>query len=350
MFFVAGIGPVSMMTGSTPPSANAWKRARGRRPRSRAALLHHEHRRGAVGELARVAGGDDAVVLEGGLQAHELRERAVGPDAFVGGDDVAAAVGAAHLDGYDLVLEPAVPGRGGGLLLRADRELVERLARELPLLRDDLRRDALLHEPADAIQVLLDVASHHRRPEGLAADADTRAHRHPAHRLDAGGDDDVVGARDHALRGEVQRLLARPTLPIDRRPADGLGKAGGERGVTADVQALLADLAHASHDHVLDDGGIDARLLDEGAERLRGEVDGVDGIERSGLLASPERGPHGFDDHGFTHDISFAGEGAEELSASSLCCMRQVGSTALLRSCLRRTRTSRTSSATTLPW
>ena len=33
---VAGIGAVSMITGSTPPSAKAWKRARGRRPRASA--------------------------------------------------------------------------------------------------------------------------------------------------------------------------------------------------------------------------------------------------------------------------------------------------------------------------
>ena len=31
---VAGIGPVSIITGSTPASANVWKRARGFRPSS----------------------------------------------------------------------------------------------------------------------------------------------------------------------------------------------------------------------------------------------------------------------------------------------------------------------------
>ena len=53
---VAGIGPVSIVTGSTPASAKAWKRARGRRPEGvRLLLAHDQHGRGAVGDLRRVA-------------------------------------------------------------------------------------------------------------------------------------------------------------------------------------------------------------------------------------------------------------------------------------------------------
>src|SRR5262249_29742380 len=80
--------------------------------------------------------------------------------------------------------------------------------------------------------------------------------------------------------------------------------ARGEHGVPSDVDALLADLAHAPHDDVLDVGRVDARAFDERAERARRQVDGVDGVEGTGRLAAAERGPDGIDDHGFSHGSS----------------------------------------------
>src|SRR5438552_1722700 len=159
---VAGIGPVSMITGSTPPSANVWKRARGRRPSTRAFSF----------SMTSTAAAPSVIWLE----------------------------------------LPAV-----------------------------------------------------MRPSGLNAG------------------------------------FSAPSFSIDGRAADALREAGGERRVAADVQTLLADFADAAHDHVLDQGGIDAGTLDERPQRLRGEIDGVDGVERSGLLAAPERRADGVDDDGFTH-------------------------------------------------
>jgi hypothetical protein len=46
-------------------------------------------------------------------------------------------------------------------------------------------------------------------PGGLAADRDA------AHRLHSGGDDGVVRAGHHALRREVDGLLAAAALPVD---------------------------------------------------------------------------------------------------------------------------------------
>ena len=49
---VAGIGPVSMITGSTPAMAKATKRALGLSPSSRGFVLAHDQQRGgAVGDL-----------------------------------------------------------------------------------------------------------------------------------------------------------------------------------------------------------------------------------------------------------------------------------------------------------
>src|SRR6476659_1926736 len=69
---VAGMGPVSMVTGSTPASANAWK--------------------GAIGDRRRVAGGDDAVGLERGLELGQRLEAGVGADALVGPELLLPAV------------------------------------------------------------------------------------------------------------------------------------------------------------------------------------------------------------------------------------------------------------------
>ena len=81
------MGPVSMVTGSTPARAKAWKRARGVSPRAlRLLLAHDEHGRGAVGDLRGVAGRDLAVGLEGGLEVGQDLGRGVGADALVGGD------------------------------------------------------------------------------------------------------------------------------------------------------------------------------------------------------------------------------------------------------------------------
>ena len=49
---VAGMGAVSMITGSLAATAKVWKRARGRSPRAGGALLaHDEDGGGPVGDL-----------------------------------------------------------------------------------------------------------------------------------------------------------------------------------------------------------------------------------------------------------------------------------------------------------
>ena len=78
-------------------------------------------------------------------------------------------------------------------------------------------------------------------------------------------------------------------------PGDGLGPAGREHGVAGDVDRLLADLHDAAHDDVVDDAGIDAVAIDEGLQRLGGEVDRVPVTQLAVALA--ERRAHGVDDH-----------------------------------------------------
>ena len=89
-------------------------------------------------------------------------------------------------------------------------------------------------------------------PNGSTARQHAGAHRHPAHRLDARGDHDVVGPGEHALGGETDGLLAAAALPVDGGARHGLGEPGAQQGVAGDVDRLVADLGHRAGDDVVD--------------------------------------------------------------------------------------------------
>ena len=77
---------------------------------------------------------------------------------------------------------------------------------------------------------------------------------------------------DHAGGGEVDRLLAGSTLTVDGDTGHGFWPAGGQQRSARDVKGLLAGLHDASPDDVVDDLRVDAGLLDESVEHLRGQV------------------------------------------------------------------------------
>ena len=209
-FSVDGIGPVSIVTGSTPARAKVWNRARGVRPSSLAFSSLMMSTAEAPSEICeRVAGGDLAVGLEGRLQVGERLGGGAGADALVLGDELVALDDVAGLlveallgDPDDLVVEAALVGGPLGALLALGAEGVEVLAGDAPLVGDHLGRDALGHEAR------VGVAGEDLVAERDRAGRHRRAHRGGGHHLDAGGDGDVVGAGDHALGGEVGRLLA----------------------------------------------------------------------------------------------------------------------------------------------
>ena len=81
----------------------------------------------------------------------------------------------------------------------------------------------------------------------------------------------------------------------DRR----LGEPGGEGGVAAHVHGLVPHLHDAAHDHVLDQLRVEAGALDQSVQRERGEIDGVDVLERA--VPPPLGGADGVDDDGRGH-------------------------------------------------
>ena len=212
---VAGMGPVSMVIGSTPARAKAWKRARGRRPSALAfsSLMMSTAEAPSVicEELPAVTLPPSG--LKAGLSLASVSTVLSGrmPSSAVSSSSVSVALVVADGHRDDLVLEAALGGGPGGPLVALGREGVELLAGDAPLVGDHLGPDALADQAA-----LLGVAGHHAGPEGVAELAHDRgAHGRAGHALDAGGDHDVVGAGHDALGGEVERLLGGAALAVD---------------------------------------------------------------------------------------------------------------------------------------
>jgi hypothetical protein len=122
---------------------------------------------------------------------------------------------------------------------------------------------------------------------------------------DAAGHDQVLGAGHDALRGEVHRLLRGAALTIDGHPGHVVGQSGHQPRRTRDVAGLRADRVAAAEDHVLDGTRVDAGTPDQRTQRVRGEVGGVNGRQRSPALAY--RGADRIDDECFRHGRSRLG-------------------------------------------
>ena len=132
---------------------------------------------------------------------------------------------------------------------------------------------------------------------GLRGERDGRAHVDARHALDAARDHEILGARHHRLRGEVQRLLRRSALAVDRHRRHAVGQRRGEHDVAAEREGLLADLADAADDDVVDRRRIDPGLGDDRVEHRRAEIGGVDAGETA--IAAAAGGAAGRDDIGF---------------------------------------------------
>ena len=254
-------------------------------------FAHDQHRRGSVGDLRRVAGGDATTLLlaaERRLQLGQRLECGVA-QAFVGGHQ--RAVGTQQ--GQDLAVEPTLVGGAASEVLRACPEGVEVVAGEAPLVGDHLGGDALRHQAA-----LGCVAGANFGAEGKAelAVGHCRTHWNSCHHFDAGRHHDVVGAGDDALCGEVSRLLAATALTVDGCAGHMLWPASGEHCVARNVDRLLANLHDAAHDHVVNEAGVDAGAFLQRPEGFARQVDRVPVLQLA--VAATQRGANGVDDDG----------------------------------------------------
>ena len=105
----------------------------------------------------------------------------------------------------------------------------------------------------------------------------------------------------------MQGLLARPALAVDGRSRHGVGEAGGQRRVAGHVERLLARLAHAAGDHVVDQGRVEVVALHQRSQDVGQQVDGMPVLERA--VAPAQRGADGVDDHRGGHGAHSAAPG-----------------------------------------
>jgi hypothetical protein len=156
-----------------------------------------------VGDLRRIAGCDQTVLLEGRLQHGQ---------SLGGGTRANALVGRHHLDvaidsdrnRNQFVFESPLCCSPLGTLLALRTECVEIFACDAVFNGDHVGTDALWGKPR--LLVPIDQFLRERRTH-FELD-NRRAHRRARHHFHAGSHHDVVGAGDDALGAEMHRLLA----------------------------------------------------------------------------------------------------------------------------------------------
>jgi tetratricopeptide (TPR) repeat protein len=110
-------------------------------------------------------------------------------------------------------------------------------------------------------------------------------------------------AEEHLqLRGELQRLLRRAALAVDRHARARLGQLRRQHRHAADAARLLAGLQHAAHDHVVDQRGVGAAAFEQCVQDLCGQVDRVPAGQFAATLSAC--GSCGGDDISFGHDVA----------------------------------------------
>ena len=245
------------------------------------------HQRGAVDDARGVAGVVDVVdpldpvvllerhVVEAGVRRRCRRSDGLSParpSGLVSGRIVSSWSSTVRplrsLTGTTAFGEVAVGPGLGGAVVRLGGVRVDVVAAPALDRGDQVGADALRHEAG------LERGGRVGRPGAAVG-----AHRHPAHRLDAAGEDQVLEAAADAGRGLVDGLEAGGAEAVELHAGDGLGVAGLERGGLGDVAALLADRRdHAEHDVV------DARRVERGVAHLDLVEEADDQVDRLDLV------------------------------------------------------------------
>lgn len=186
----------------------------------------------------------------------------------------------------------------------AEGELLHVLAADAPLLGDQLgavelvdRCVAVPGAPALAARVRAV-----RQAEGLGGLTGGEGDRDLRHVLRAARDDEVLGAGQDTLGGEVHGLLGGAALSVDGDAGDLLGQSGRQPAGAGDVTGLRSDGVEAAEDHVLDGRRVDSGPLDEGLDDMGAEVGGVDG-GRVLPCVEADRSAYRFDDVCLGHDF-----------------------------------------------
>jgi hypothetical protein len=149
-------------------------------------------------------------------------------------------------------------------------EVVQLVAGQLPFIRHHLRALPLVDEFMPDVGELGGVVG----AKGLVG-----------HHLGAAGDDDVHITGKDGLRREVDRLLAGPAHAVERHPRHLHREAGLEQRQPGEIGALVANGSHHAPYHVLHPGGLDPRPPHGLLQDKRGQLNGMEGIQRAAGLA-----------------------------------------------------------------
>ena len=185
---VAGIGPVSILTGSSPVTTAVWTRASGVRP---SALARSEVMISSAAAPSEICDALPAVIeppsRNGALSSASFSTvdpRRIPSSSWTNPSPTAT--------GTISVGEQAGVLGGGGPFVRGNGVLVELGPRELVLGGDPLRAGALVEATVEPGSLqLLGVPGHCRSAELSRALDVGGSHRDAGHHLDASGDDDV---------------------------------------------------------------------------------------------------------------------------------------------------------------
>lgn len=251
--------------------------------------LHEQHGGRAVRDLRSVAGVDGAVF---GERRPDLAEGLDGDfaHAVVSRDgDLALLLGLGvrplDLQGRDLLVEPAVLLRLGGLAVAVVRELVLALARDVAVLGHLLGERAHGHLALGGFLVVL---------EQVAELCDGAGAVLGGHALDAGADADLDGAALDRVGDVDAGLQAGRALPVQRLDGGRAREASGESG-SAELGGSTAGSKNIAHSDVFDEGGVDSRALDEALESSDEEVS-AGGVFEAATAALCDGGAEGCGD------------------------------------------------------
>ncbi len=112
----------------------------------------------------------------------------------------------------------------------------------------------------------------------------------------------IVVLPRHDLRGgEVDRVEAGRTEPVDLYARHMGAVVGGERGGARDAAARLPDRIDATQHHIVQLPRVEMGAFAQSAQRGRGEAERRHLVQRAVALAATARGAHVIKDEGVGH-------------------------------------------------
>ena len=285
-FCIAGTGPMPMIRGSTPALAQPRILARGVRPRLCAASADV---RTSAAPPSVIPDDVPAVMMPGPI-AKNRRQLAEAFDCRLSTRVLIAIhdhrIRPGQSDRGNLALEVAGVDRRFRLPLALQGEAVGFIAGDAVVLRQDfssLAHDQVRERTLEAVAVHR--VDEREIPHAMAPAGIRRLDqiRHPAHRLDAAGEDDLRFAEHDRLGAGHEGLQSRRACFVDGLRRRGVRKPGSMPDLPGGIRTG-SSLTAVAHPGVLDIRWGQTRTRDRRARGDRSELRGVQVAERTAVF------------------------------------------------------------------